>query len=257
VKRLLFFIAGVLFSLLLTLALAVGVHFIGGGQWPALNKIKDYVDIASKVTQIVALGVAGWWTYRLFVKQRIEYPYPDTECMVEHWPIEAGKLYLSVTVVVRNVGHVLLELESAQIFIRQIRPMPEDQKALINKADRDDLREGRIEGLFQEQGTQISWYEIGYREQKWERGEIKIEPGETEELQYDFILDDTVKTVKIIGYFKNVQARGKDPETGWHVTSVYDVDNGASGKKRSGCLMMAWHALKALSPKQLNPNAGF
>lgn len=193
---------------------------------------KDWVEIFKAFVESVGIIIAGWWTYHLFVKNRMEYPYPKIEHNITHWPLGDGKVYLSVIVTVTNVGNVLLTLKSGKVIVQQIRPLLDDLRTLVKEASGDALREGKIESLFQEENSQIAWCELGYRQSIWGDKEVEIEPKESEEIQYDFILDEAIQTVRVISYFRN-EKRG-EPEVGWRLTTVYDLQEEVCDEAREG-----------------------
>lgn len=49
----------------------------------------------------------------------------------------------------------------------------------------------------------------------------EIEPGESEEFHFDFVIDPEIETVIVYSYVKNQIKR--DREIGWNKTSVYDI----------------------------------
>lgn len=65
----------------------------------------------------------------------------------------------------------VLGLDMGRIFIRQIRPLIDEMKILIDNASVQEISEGNVEGLFNSQSVQIAWRELGYREPSWSRGE--------------------------------------------------------------------------------------
>lgn len=207
---------------------------VSTSQAVSVSQIKDWADTSKAVVEIIAIVVAGWWTYRLFVKNRVEYPYPKVEHSITHWPLADGTVYLSIIVTVTNAGNVLLPLVFGKVFVQQIRPMLNDLWALIRGAGSSALREGKVEGLFQEGGRQIAWRELGYRESTWGEGELEIEPGEREELQYDFILDEAVQTIRVISYLRN--AKRGEPEVGWRLTTIYDLQEANHNETQEECV---------------------
>jgi hypothetical protein len=48
---------------------------------------------------------------------------------------------------------------------------------------------------------------------------IEIEPGESEQLHYDFLVDKAIKTVLVYSYFQNIQ---KNRRLGWSLTTTND-----------------------------------
>ena len=71
--------------------------------------LKDWVEIATNGATIMALLAGGWWTYALYVRQRLRYPRAELDIAVEHAVIEPGKRLVHVAVKVVNRGHVLLQ----------------------------------------------------------------------------------------------------------------------------------------------------
>lgn len=215
--KILVWIVAILFLIILT---TIILNYTNT-PFPTICNIKVFGESISPIVEIVAIIVAGLWSYRLFIKNRTEYPFAEQEHKISHWNLENDTLYLSVIVSLKNSGNVLLELDSSKVFVQQVRPFLNELKEMMNNAEIKDIREGKVQGLFQTKGMQIAWRELGYRETSWERGEVIIEPGEREEFQFDFILDSKIQTVKVISYFRNVKI-GR-PELGWTKTSMYDL----------------------------------
>ena len=188
-----------------------------------MQTIIDIVDVLKIVVEVFAIIMGGIWTYYLFIEQRIKYPYVKIEHKINSLQINDDKLLLNVTVLVTNAGKSLVSLLSGMVIVRQVKPIPKSVEDALNSSSKDDLREGRVAGLFLEKGRRINWDEVGYRKLEWEKGEVTIEPGESEEFQLDFILDAFIKAVEIISYFK--KAKRFNRETGWRLTSFYNVEN--------------------------------
>lgn len=214
----------ILFGFLLCLFLIISAILIiqfESGSFPTLTWIKNFGESLKPIFEIAAIIIAGIWSYHLFVKKRVDYPFPETNHTITHRNLENGKLFLCLIVTIKNAGNVLLELKTGRIFIRQIRPIHDDLINLMHNANITDLREGKVSDLFQEKCSKIKWHEIGYRELQWGDGEIRIEPGEVEEFQYDFILDDSIRTISVITYFRNDKLG--EPEVGWRKTTLFDL----------------------------------
>lgn len=221
------FLGGIVSCLVLVLAAGIALHFLSGGSWPTLDDTKNYADIAKNVGEILALAIAGFWTYRLFVKNRIEYPYPEAECKIEHFLLTENRLCLCVRIRIRNTGQVLLKLDSGQIIVEQVRPLTEDFHRIVTQSSRSDLQSRRIPKLFKDKERQVAWPEIGHLDMiKDGDSPVHLEPGETDVFAYEFIVDGDVRTVKVAAYFRNsyIKTRGVEREIGWHVVTLYDVD---------------------------------
>jgi hypothetical protein len=73
------------------------IHLGRGVDWPAT------FGALANVAQIVAIAVGGWWTYRLFVHQRVDQARADVTHVVQNFPLRAGNRLIRVTVQIRNV----------------------------------------------------------------------------------------------------------------------------------------------------------
>ncbi len=189
-----------------------------------LDIIKKFGDSLKPLVEIIAIITAGIWTYVLFVKNRIDYPLVRISHEISFWNIDEQHICLSVFVTINNSGKVLLIIENLKIYIQKILPTDKILLDLINNSALDDLKEGRVKKLFLENEPQIAWSEIGYRENKFKKGLLNIEPGESEEFQYEFILNNSVKKVRIISFISNPKFRRNN--TGWRKTTIFDISEG-------------------------------
>jgi len=124
-------------------------------------------------------------------------------------------------VTVSNQGKRKIDLERAFIFIRQVSPLSQEIKAHLMQALLDsreeDIRRGNVEGLFVDGGQKQGWLTLGFRD--WKASVNELEPGQTREFQFDFLLlEDDVRVIEAISYFNN----GK---TAWEVGTLYSLDD--------------------------------
>lgn len=203
-----------LLVLLCTLILLFSLGPVWGFEFDIWN------SFLKTLFEIMAIATGGIWTYLTFIKYRLEYPYAQTEHKIFHWEIDNQKIYLSVIVSFKNSGKVLIKLKNSFVYIRQVRPLVSDLKTMIENAPSADLREGKVSGLFIDNGRQIAWREVGYKEIEWEDNDVLIEPGETEEIKFDFILEKNIETIEVITYFQDLNK--KRNKTGWKLTSMYN-----------------------------------
>lgn len=195
-----------------------------------LDAIKQLVEIAQGITTITAIVVGGFWSYKIFIQKRQRYP----RVKIEHHIIcrsissENRRTLLSLDVVISNSGDVLLSLQSGEIFIKQLLPLPDKILKPYNQGENLD-------------GEQITgWKMIAFRAEKWESNKkkeprmkrimkalgisypsgIEIEPGEIEQLHYDFFISNNVRSILVYSYFRNIQ---KSHRVGWSLTTTHDI----------------------------------
>ena len=71
---------------------------------------------------------------------------------------------------------------------------------------------------------EVNWPLLQLCEARSPQDDYELEPGESQELHFDFILDAQVQTVAVYSYFKNIAKRER--EIGWDAASIYDLESG-------------------------------
>jgi hypothetical protein len=197
--------------------------------------IKTRVDIVKSFTEAVAIVIAGIWTYELYIKNRFDHPYPKIKHQADDYDLENGFVYLSIFVTVTNEGKTKLDLGVGKIYIRKVLPLSANINELLKKYPMESVRTGRNldsdtisqtlkkkilfwhyktkniksgtskNHLFNDQGQRVGWITLGERE--WEtnlRGTMhELEPGQTREIQFDFIIKNgEADVIQILTYFE-------------------------------------------------------
>lgn len=174
-----------------------------------LSVLKDYVDVAQNCIATVAILIGGFWTWMLFVKNRLPYPRANIKHQISHKTISKNKVLLRVVIQITNSGDTLLSPESGFIRIQQVAPWPKELLEAIKK--------GNASAIYQD--TELDWPLIEERKLDFVKKKQEIEPGEVDELCCDFIIDK-VETVLVYSFVKNRIKRKKG--VGWNTTSCYD-----------------------------------
>lgn len=176
-----------------------------------LSKFKDLSEAVKNLVTAGGIIVGGLWTWLLFVKKREKFPRADLTHTLTHRVLAKGQRLLHLEVKIANIGEGLLSLVSAKAWVQQILPPPQEFLNALRKSE-DPIKKGQ---------TQYAWPSLAERETDWQTNPIDIEPGENDQINYDFVVDPDAETIQIYTYFKNVQR--KEREIGWHLTSVYDL----------------------------------
>lgn len=175
------------------------------------TSLKDIADIMQAFATVIALLIGGIWSYMLFVKKRQRYPRASITHQISHRPMSNSKIILNVTTIISNTGDVLLSLVSGLTRVQQMLPLSTEILKSIDER-KDPVPDGK---------TEIEWPLISERLSKWEKEEFEIEPGEKDQIYYDFIFDADIQTVSVYSYFKNVRKHERD--IGWGLTTIYDL----------------------------------
>jgi hypothetical protein len=118
----------------------------------------------------------------------------------------------------KNAGSVLVRSDYAELRLRQVTPLPEELKEVVERGH-DPVSEGN---------TEVEWPMIAGRTWKWSKGHFEIEPGEGDSLHADYIIPVTIKTVEFYCYLSNVKKKRKG--LGWALTKLhtFNTDTEAS-----------------------------
>lgn len=170
-------------------------------------ELSQRTEVVGSFFEAIALIIAGLWTYELYIRNRYDHPYPKIAHQINYHRLGGGMIYLSVLITVINEGKTKLDLGKGVIYVRQILPLTEKIKDLIIEAKKRDIeliKSGKIDNLFRDTGQRIGWLSLGTRNWKEQLRDSlkKLEPGQTRETQFDFlIMNDEVEVIQVISYF--------------------------------------------------------
>jgi len=171
--------------------------------------MKDIVEIVQGIVTIAAVLVGGTWTYLAFVRKRLRYPCAELSITVHSSKIAPYYRLVHIGVQIDNTGNVLLALEYAELRLRQVMPLPVEIETRL-KPGVDPVAPDEKE---------LPWPLIVGREWNWNPTDIEIEPGESDLLNTDFVINDTVEVVQIYTFVKNPK-KHRAPH-GWGTTLMH------------------------------------
>lgn len=214
--------------------------------WLKQIPLKDWFEIAKSLANILAIIIGGFWAYRLFWMKRQRFPRLDIKYGFVHKSITREKILLNVTVAIFNRGEVLARLKNGEIWVQQVLPLPTNLGPKINEGldPIKFLREFISHESREMWQTEIPWPVIARVQSEWTDWQKEIEPGNSLQLRYDFILDRNTQLVKIYTFYENVSKRYRATKwsrrrsriafwrkdrhpIGWESATFYDL--GASG----------------------------
>ena len=186
------------------------------------NVTKNFASVLQSYGILLGLFVGGYWTYRLYRQYRQKYPRVNLSHKIFYTKLPNNKIYLQVKVIIANVGNVLINLESGFTRITQILPLVEE----IDNSRRE-----------------IEWPMLYQKEITIEKKNCEIEPGESDEICFDFLINPDVELINIYSHFNNVKKKSRFllfvkkikikyiikfvekriRPLGWATTTIYDL----------------------------------
>lgn len=185
-----------------------------------ITEFKELSEAISAFLTSLAIIVGGYWSYRLFVQRRQKYPRASISHYISHTYIGGEKLLLRVHMQIANKGDVLLEIVEGDLRVHQMLPVPGYIQEIID--------EGKDPVPYKE--WEIPWPLVGRRTCSWQRGKFEIEPNESDELHFDFVVDAEIRSVIVYSHFLNSRKQIRllwnwklGRNVGWGLTTTYDI----------------------------------
>jgi hypothetical protein len=171
--------------------------------------LKPILHYASNIQALIISSGAilgGFWTYLLFIRQRLHYPKINLNMEINKTDLGNTKKLIHVEIVIANIGGILFKTNYAELRLRQILPI-EDK----------DLLSTISQGLdpVKNNNTHIEWPCFAQRE--WKK-EFEIEPGEPDNLHADFFIGNNIQIGEFYFYLKNSK---KKNQLGWSLTKIF------------------------------------
>jgi len=115
---------------------------------PSLELAKDLAGIVQTIVQTAAVGVAGWWAYRKFVRRREDFPHVEFTVSIIVLGREQDQLLVELTATIENKGSVRHEMTDVSFDLR-----------CVLRGERLELGDARInhQVLFGQVVQQGSW----------------------------------------------------------------------------------------------------
>ncbi len=162
-----------------------------------IEALPNIVTLAQCIISTLALIIGGFWTISLFRLRREKYPKAKVSHVIFSTKIGRKKRLLHINVKIENLGQVLIKINKGEIRILQIIPF---EWSLV-KPD--------------QKTNEIEWYQIGGNSNDIK---LELEPGESDELCYDFIIENNIKVIEVYTHYTNVE---KGTRIGWPKSTIH------------------------------------
>ena len=174
---------------------------------------KDLTSVIQAILTSAAIVVGAFWTYFLFVRERLSFPKIRIELIVKDIVLHVGSRIVHAEIKIINIGHVIFKSRYAELRLRKIVPIHNEIKEDVEKG-LDPVSKDR---------TEIEWPLVAGRKWKWDKKEFEIEPGEVDSLHADYIIDSNIEVAEFYYYIQNSKKRPQD--IGWTLTKIHEFNN--------------------------------
>lgn len=173
--------------------------------WQLGNQIAQFLESIITITAII---IGGLWTYLLFIHNRQKFPRANIRQEISNFTLNENYNILHLNLVIENLGNVLIEIREIEVRVKQVLPIQESMKPLISE-------KMNIENI-----PEIDWPELTKKKNDLEKNLYEVEPGETDSLSYDFVIDKYLELVEIYSHVINIK---KKKEIGWTCTDYHEI----------------------------------
>ncbi len=170
---------------------------------PTLEKVKDIATIAQAVATVLAILVAGLW---FFLQGEASFK-ANISHAITHRFLDPDRAWVCVSVNITNTGKRALAINRGIVRIQQILPM--------DQCIEQCLQQGQP--LIKPGEVRVDWPKLA--DSYDQPLNLYLEAGESDHLNFEFIVPAYARTVKIYSYFE----KQKEPPIGWAESSIYDL----------------------------------
>ena len=167
----------------------------------ALSYLKDVASAAQSIATVIALMVAGGW----FFAQREGLSRATIEHKITHRVLSANRVWVHASVRITNIGRRRLHLQKGTFWLQKILPVESKLEVRLAKG----------ESLVSPGQAIVEWPRIGPLYEPTLNH--SLEPGEDDEIECEFIIPSSVRTIKLYSYFAN------EPTLGWEKSTIYEI----------------------------------
>lgn len=180
----------------------------------SLDRSDKIFNIIQKIVSITAIIIGGIWTYNLFILHREAYPKADVSYQIEQRKLSNEYTLIQVFIKVENSGNTVLRLIKGDVRLLDI--------SFPNESIEKDLKQFGKPALRKE--STFHWETIQFVKIDWPKGKIEIEPSESDQLDFEFIIPSHYKFIKIYSWFTNLKKTVEGETIGWTASKLYNLE---------------------------------
>ena len=171
-------------------------------------------------TVIVAGAYIGYRKFFLFRENKSQLTVSLT---VSSRIINDGNVHIGAIAKAKNTGKVNVNVDKIDWELAAIAPYDNSALQEIQKEYDSFTRQERNDENTLVEDVEFPWH--GIQSYSIERWGMNVEPGETEELTFDFIAPAEVKSVVVSLFIINQESEQDEEQVGWYRREFHDISN--------------------------------
>ena len=178
-----------------------------GFVWAWLRVNKDAISALQSVVTVLAVSAGAVW----FFRQGQQHPRIEIALSVTHRTVGNRRIWVGLKAKLTNKGNVPVRLREGTAWLQQIVP-PSGYVATLVSAGEPLRPPGQ---------TFIAWERLDTCESS--PIDCELEPGESDEIDWDFVIDDEPEVIRAYVHIRNSAKRSKD-RFGWQATANHEIE---------------------------------
>ncbi len=206
------YVAVVVIAVLTILGAAFGLNLL----LDETESAKDLVEIVQLFVVASAIVIGGVFaTYKLQIFRDFE-PHLTISQEVSHRYVGDSYVHVETTATLHNSSRVKIEIREGLFRLQQIAPTSDEE-----------VVELYAQVFMDEESKHLQWPTLEEVDRNWAANELIVEPGESHQETYEFIVSKDATSIMVYAYFHNSRFP-KSPAEGWGATTVHDILKGTS-----------------------------
>ncbi|HWU62438.1 MAG TPA: hypothetical protein VN112_10485 [Ensifer sp.] len=159
-----------------------------------ISVVKEYASTAQAILTSIAIVVGGAWAYMEFVRERPDKGRLTVSQVAKDFAVSDGQRFVQAQITLKNVGATRVGITKGETVIRQILPLNDNLKQVIE--GNDPAAKARMNS------TQTIKWPIICSGRISRSQNVSLEPDEQITLVQDFLLPRHVRLVRIYSVFE-------------------------------------------------------
>lgn len=170
--------------------------------------IVEMIQLFVVASAVVIGGIVALYKLQIF---RDFQPHLTVTQKVSHRVVGNEYIHVEMTATLHNSSRVKIEVREGLFRLQQIAPLSDEE-----------IMELYAQVFIDEESKHLQWPTLEEIDRKWAANELIVEPGESHQETYEFIVSREVTSVMVYAYFYNSRYP-QSPSEGWGATTVHDI----------------------------------
>ena len=223
-NRLLYVIIGlvVLFAFIIAVIGVAQATFgiIQEPEWISALDAEPAAKIFNLLITTTVIAIAAYVGYRKFILFREDKPQLTLTLTVSSRLINNQHIHIGAISKIENTGKVKVDIENIEWDLAVIAPYDGSILREMRYEYRNVMEEDQNE---YKEDKEFPWRPLEEEPYKIERSGMNVEPGETEEIAFDFIAPVGVRSVAVSVFIEN-QEDIDEGKPGWYRRNFHDIE---------------------------------